>query len=51
MTKVMIRVDAEISDELSSAFPHLTPRSGASAQPELEHFVGTPEDDEFADRP
>ena len=56
MTKVMIRVDAEISDELSSAFPHLTPRwltprSGASAQPELEHFLGTPEDDEFADRP
>ena len=26
MTKVMIRVDAEISDELSSAFPQLTPR-------------------------
>jgi hypothetical protein len=26
MTRMMIRVDAEISDELSSAFPHLTPR-------------------------
>jgi hypothetical protein len=26
MTKMMIRVDAEISDELSSAFPHLTAR-------------------------
>ena len=24
MTKMMIRVDAELSDELSSAFPHLT---------------------------
>jgi hypothetical protein len=27
MTRMMIRVDAEISDELSSAFPHLTARS------------------------
>ncbi len=26
MTKVVIRVDGEISDELSSAFPHLTSR-------------------------
>ena len=24
---MMIRVDAELSDELASAFPHLTPRS------------------------
>lgn len=27
MAKVMIRVDAEVSDELTSAFPKLTPRS------------------------
>jgi hypothetical protein len=26
MNRMMIRVDAEISDELCSAFPHLTPR-------------------------
>jgi hypothetical protein len=26
MTRMMIRVDAEISDELSSAFPHLATR-------------------------
>lgn len=26
MTRMMIRVDAELSDELSSAFPHLTAR-------------------------
>jgi hypothetical protein len=26
MAKVMIRVDAEVTDELASAFPHLTPR-------------------------
>jgi hypothetical protein len=26
VTKVLIRVDGEISDELSSAFPHLTSR-------------------------
>jgi len=26
MPRMMIRVDAEISDELSSAFPHLTRR-------------------------
>jgi hypothetical protein len=26
VTKVLIRVDGEISDELSSAFPHLTTR-------------------------
>ncbi|HTW14047.1 MAG TPA: hypothetical protein VMF51_02900 [Nocardioides sp.] len=24
--RMMIRVDAEVSDELASAFPHLTPR-------------------------
>ena len=24
MTRLMIRVDAELSDELSGAFPHLT---------------------------
>jgi hypothetical protein len=27
MTRMMIRVDAELSDELSSAFPHLTTRT------------------------
>jgi hypothetical protein len=27
MTRMMIRVDAEISDELSGAFPHLTART------------------------
>ena len=26
MTRIMIRVDAELSDELAGAFPHLTPR-------------------------
>jgi len=26
MARVMIRVDAELSDELSTAFPHLVPR-------------------------
>ena len=26
MTKMMIRVDAELSDELAGAFPHLTAR-------------------------
>jgi hypothetical protein len=26
MAKMLIRVDAEVSDELSSAFPHLTAR-------------------------
>lgn len=26
MVKMMIRVDAEVSDELSGAFPHLTAR-------------------------
>ena len=26
MAKMLIRVDAEVSDELSSAFPHLTTR-------------------------
>jgi len=26
MTRMMIRVDGELSDEFSSAFPHLTPR-------------------------
>jgi hypothetical protein len=25
MTRMLIRVDAELSDELSGAFPHLTP--------------------------
>ena len=25
MTRMMIRVDAELSDELAGAFPHLTP--------------------------
>lgn len=25
MTRMMIRVDGELSDEFSSAFPHLTP--------------------------
>lgn len=27
MTRMLIRVDAELSDELSSAFPHLTART------------------------
>lgn len=27
MTRMLIRVDAEISDELAAAFPHLTARS------------------------
>jgi hypothetical protein len=27
MAKMLIRVDAELTDELSSAFPHLTSRS------------------------
>jgi hypothetical protein len=27
MTRVMIRVDAELSDELVTAFPHLTPKT------------------------
>jgi hypothetical protein len=27
MAKMLIRVDAELTDELSSAFPHLTTRS------------------------
>jgi hypothetical protein len=27
MTRMMIRVDAELSDELSGAFPHLTART------------------------
>ena len=27
MTRLMIRVDAELSDELSGAFPHLTART------------------------
>lgn len=27
MTKMLIRVDAELSDELSGAFPHLTART------------------------
>lgn len=27
MTKVLIRVDAELSDELSGAFPHLVART------------------------
>ena len=26
MTKMLIRVDAELTDELSAAFPHLTSR-------------------------
>ncbi len=26
MTRIMIRVDAEVSDELAGAFPYLTPR-------------------------
>jgi hypothetical protein len=27
MTRMMIRVDAELSDELVAAFPHLTPKT------------------------
>ena len=27
MTKMLIRVDAELTDELSAAFPHLTTRT------------------------
>lgn len=27
MTKMLIRVDGEVTDELSSAFPHLTTRT------------------------
>ena len=27
MTRILIRVDAELSDELSGAFPHLTSRT------------------------
>lgn len=27
MTRMMIRVDAELSDELAGAFPHLTPKT------------------------
>lgn len=31
MTRVLIRVDADVSDELSSAFPHLVPRTQRSS--------------------
>ena len=30
MARMMIRVDAELSDELAGAFPHLTPRTHAT---------------------
>jgi hypothetical protein len=42
MTKVLIRVDGEISDELSSAFPHLR----ATRQPAQSTLTGDLADQE-----